>query len=397
MRSFLFAGSSLLALFAAGATASADPVKYVNGSSDADLNQGLVPTGFVQGGVMISPDGLFSAQLQNDGNFVVHYGSSIGGAIDWASGNNNCCLGPYGLSSYRGDTKLFNTSNTSFVVYKQNNPTTPLFELAGANGYTGASFLQLNDTGTLSIYPGTNGVATGSAQTTIAKEQAHSLKELDLTDVTYDLSKAVLSNEVPVAGLTVTKTNSTPTEETTNVTLSLTHTDTQTFSWSESHATAVSIQSKIKIAVPGLESETTVGLTDTTTIMNGESTTSGDAILFQVQDQLKVPAFSTYADEIVAIKGTETVPYTFTGTALFDNGQTGIVTGSGMFSGVSTGDFEVETTCVTSPDNCAGVAPVFTPLPSPTVPEPSTWAMMLIGFTGMGLAGYRATRRTAVA
>jgi hypothetical protein len=43
MRSFLFAGSSLLALFAAGATASADPVKYVNGSSDADLNQGLGP------------------------------------------------------------------------------------------------------------------------------------------------------------------------------------------------------------------------------------------------------------------------------------------------------------------------------------------------------------------
>ena len=30
------------------------------------------------------------------------------------------------------------------------------------------------------------------------------------------------------------------------------------------------------------------------------------------------------------------------------------------------------------------------------VPEPSTWAMMLIGFAGLGFAGYRASRRTVV-
>jgi hypothetical protein len=29
------------------------------------------------------------------------------------------------------------------------------------------------------------------------------------------------------------------------------------------------------------------------------------------------------------------------------------------------------------------------------VPEPSTWAMMLLGFAGLGFAGYRATRRSA--
>jgi uncharacterized protein (TIGR03118 family) len=31
------------------------------------------------------------------------------------------------------------------------------------------------------------------------------------------------------------------------------------------------------------------------------------------------------------------------------------------------------------------------------VPEPSTWAMLLLGFTGLGIAGYRASRRTAAA
>ena len=41
-----------------------------------------------------------------------------------------------------------------------------------------------------------------------------------------------------------------------------------------------------------------------------------------------------------------------------------------------------------------------TPLTSPPkitlvagVPEPSTWAMMLIGFAGLGFAGYRTSRK----
>jgi hypothetical protein len=39
-------------------------------------------------------------------------------------------------------------------------------------------------------------------------------------------------------------------------------------------------------------------------------------------------------------------------------------------------------------------ANMFLALPStaPTVPEPSTWAMLLIGFAGLGFAGWRASR-----
>jgi PEP-CTERM motif len=31
------------------------------------------------------------------------------------------------------------------------------------------------------------------------------------------------------------------------------------------------------------------------------------------------------------------------------------------------------------------------------VPEPSTWAMMLIGFASLGFVGYRASRKSAAA
>jgi hypothetical protein len=37
--------------------------------------------------------------------------------------------------------------------------------------------------------------------------------------------------------------------------------------------------------------------------------------------------------------------------------------------------------------------PTDPPDPTSTVPEPSTWAMMLIGFVGLGFAGYRARIR----
>ena len=37
----------------------------------------------------------------------------------------------------------------------------------------------------------------------------------------------------------------------------------------------------------------------------------------------------------------------------------------------------------------------FTPVGVLSTPEPSTWALMLIGFAGLGFAGYRASRRAA--
>jgi hypothetical protein len=42
----------------------------------------------------------------------------------------------------------------------------------------------------------------------------------------------------------------------------------------------------------------------------------------------------------------------------------------------------------------SGLVTVENVTPTPGVPEPSTWAMLLLGFAGLGFAGYRASRKS---
>jgi len=396
MRPLLFAGSSLLAISASVAAASATTENFINGSSS--VNGQLVATGFLQNDVLVNPDGLFNGRLQGDGNFVVSYGTAPNTSLDWSAGHSNPGGGPYGLSSYRGSSKLFGTSLTSYVIYN-NSPTNSFYELAGSNYYNAPTFLSLNDNGTLSIYPGTDGKATGGAITTIASPDATNLTSLDLTMINYDLNKGTISNPTPVASASIKHINNTDTTQTTSLALSLTHSDTETYDWKVSNSVAVSIESKGMFGVPGLTSETTIGITASTTFETGQSTTSGDATAFTATDFLETPPHSTYEAEIVATMGDETVPYTFTGTAHYQNGATGTVTGSGVFSGVSTGGFEIENNCVDSPTHCMGVSPTFVPLPGfgsgtpvAVVPEPSS--LLLFSAGGLGLAIVRRKKLT---
>jgi hypothetical protein len=40
---------------------------------------------------------------------------------------------------------------------------------------------------------------------------------------------------------------------------------------------------------------------------------------------------------------------------------------------------------------------LITSISGSTIPEPSTWAMMLLGFAGLGYVGFRRTRKVRVA
>jgi PEP-CTERM motif len=94
-------------------------------------------------------------------------------------------------------------------------------------------------------------------------------------------------------------------------------------------------------------------------------------------------------------------------TILLVHGQVYIVT-----IAASAGAFQVDcadfTDCVTA-SAAAAVDPIFVPPPGASilmsanlalpsaVPEPSTWGMILLGFTGIGFARYRAARRASTA
>jgi hypothetical protein len=71
---------------------------------------------------------------------------------------------------------------------------------------------------------------------------------------------------------------------------------------------------------------------------------------------------------------------------------------------IGTGDFGVETTsdAPAGAQACqnlgSGPVPIVAQLAiSLTVPEPSTWAMMLVGFAGLGFVGYRRNLRARAA
>lgn len=65
------------------------------------------------------------------------------------------------------------------------------------------------------------------------------------------------------------------------------------------------------------------------------------------------------------------------------------------FNGASDGDFSRAYSGMTIPvSNNSGLVTGFTVV---SVPEPSTWAMMVLGFAGLGFAGYRGARRATAA
>jgi hypothetical protein len=129
-------------------------------------------------------------------------------------------------------------------------------------------------------------------------------------------------------------------------------------------------------AVNGLNTELSMNIgSDVTTVYN-------NATLPAIQDGVLTIALST--------------PFAYNpaaGNLLIDmkSQYAGTLGGGFEFDSASGGVFSRAYSGMTiSPSNNSGLVTGFTV----AAPEPSTWAMMILGFAGLGLAGYRAARKT---
>ena len=351
-------------------------VNYLNNITQMGSGASWSPI-LPQGSWLVSPSGLFNGVQQNDGNFVVSHGTTPGtGPVLWASGTSTGnATAPFQFAAFT--TQYGNLASQLFLndgstpAYSQN-VGAPDYFLSRPNGTLGTYFTSVSDNGVLAVNPGSSGNATGGA--TVQSNKSDPLKSLNIQTINYDFDHVTYNSIQTQYGATAVDHNDTATRQTYPISLDLTYTNSSTFDWSLSQATELSVSSEEQIGVPGIgDASLTEGITSTTTLSSGQSTTTEQSQTYTAGGEIAVPAYTTYTTTITGQKVNASVPYSFTGIALYNSGITAPVFGTGVFQGVSTGVFDTETTCTASPTNCLPIAPEPTP-----VPEPASVSVLLM-------------------
>lgn len=346
----------------------------------------LVPTGFNQNDILRSPSGTYNGVLGANGDFTVSFGPDKNtGPVSWTAQKTVSGGPPYSIGYLlKALPPDFTLVSPNYSVSNSNGSSE--YSLIGVSPGPKNNFLQLNDNGTLSLYPGKSGVATGAALKTIGSSE--NLQYLTLTNVQYGLADAKIPKVGTVFGTTQQLTNSLPSGSA-NLTahLSLTYADTQSYDWNTSNTVTKEINSTTTIKVPAIGS-TAVSLTlnKSTTIAEGKSTASGMETTYQSEVTIAVPAGATYAVDIYATQQDALVPFTYTGIYNFPDGLSIPGSGSGVLDGVSLGIFDAHATCIAPASFCSTPASRIPDQPAlpKQVPEPSSLTTLLPALLSFG-------------
>jgi PEP-CTERM motif len=389
---FYLGGTALLSSIISMTGAKADNVSSVT------VDERVV-AGFPFGVVLQLPSGVYYAAYMPNGSFIVSQGTDpVTSGVH--SVFSTAPAGP-GLSP----SLLSSLSVGAFSTTTGNNGT-PLATLGTVNASLFSTTMSLADNGALTI----NTVNTKGGPST--QDYSNNVNDpvvgYDVTGVTYDVAHPTISASTQVTGLEDTMANKTPINQVFSAQLSLAHTDSSSHMFSLSEAVQLASKATFDAKIPLIgEGKAEITLSTTTTAGRVDGETVSNTQTFNAGANVTVPAHSVYQAVIIGAQDTFSVPFTYTGDATYKDGAVVPVDGSGTFETTETGVFQTAIICVSQPGGCdsgisapeAGLPDGFlapgetlvglfpaTPLP---VPEPSTWAMMLLGFGGLGFLGYR--------
>ncbi|MBV9537765.1 MAG: hypothetical protein JOY70_02400 [Acidisphaera sp.] len=356
--------------------------------------QGSIASGttFNDGDSLVSPDGLYNFFIDETGA----YGSGPGvgyvgvGATppNLATCGTNCVV-PVSNTPQVDLGKYFAAwdSGGNFNVYTSASGTNTgqvalVSPILTSNGFTGPFYATIEDqplnqqthnTGsTLVLYQGTY-----PNQSTPLVQGGQSIvgpiTGIDLQSVTYDFAHAQVSNTTNVVFGSVANYNDTPPPPQTqqyNQNVNVSDTISSTFSFNTASTVSDAISSKVSIGIPEIGS-TSLSFTETqsTTVSHGQATTVSRTVQYQAGARPEVPYLHEYETIVTGDTATYNIPYTYTGLAHYQGGAEAEVTGTGVFTGGSSGNFFVATYDCMYIKGCP-------PIPPPPAELPSQWTLV---------------------
>lgn len=316
---------------------------------------------FVAGDYIASPNGIYYANLQPTGSFVVSRGSdpvTSGLGITWSSPLEATATPPF------TDLQLvlFTGADIDSAGVVFSAPGTNQVQVTSIFGATspssGNTYLSLSDTGTLAINAG-NGPTTPGAQLW-TNGFSDKLASFELAGLDYDLANATLNTDAAITGGTFLTENKTGTSETFPVSLSLAYSKTSTWNYSIAEAVTLSGSETTTVGVPGVaDEELKISLSETTTLSSTTGGSTSESKTFNAGADVTVPAFSSFLTTLTAQQATFEVPYTYSGKGTYASGATATLSASGVFAGGDVGVFSLVTTCVSAPGGCPKPPDVF--------------------------------------
>lgn len=288
---------------------------------------------------LASPNNLFFAIIQGDGNFCVYHGP---GPTD-----NMGYLWCQGTTGSAGEYFAIMQADGNFVVYAGTGPTDNqglLWSSSSTSSSEGSYFAILQDDGNFCVYRGTGpsdnqGLVWNSGVT-------DPIENIDIASIDYDVANATIEDSVPQGIYSQDVQNNSA--ETQNSSIQSTQGVNETSGWSDSLSVDVGFKATYKTGVP-IVAETSVEMSAsvTTTFTWNGSTTRTNNWGFNVT--ASVNAGCEIKVLVSVTLSTISVPYVLTGTGTFKSGISMPVTINGTYNGSNSHDLLVTYENVATP------------------------------------------------